>query len=178
MQPNQALGLAREVLLQVRPAAGILLDRLVYDLESHSATATFRVGVSTQFPNPDLREATWGQLTDATGQIGYALTGLLLHDGVDIFGTDFATYMSLIHQHRVNFVDAKFKFRHPCRVEQEFEIAARLEPFRGGATSLSKRYGEVDIAFIKMSFRATQRHDTQEPRELFTCRVMACCRFK
>ena len=67
------------------------------------------------------------------------------------------------------------------REESETALRELRETYEFDAASASAEIyaarGEVEIAFIKMGFRATQRHDPGEHRKLFTCKVRACCRF-
>ena len=156
---RQALDVALELLLEVRPPEGIHLRDLDFSLDTLSAVGTFNVSRSAQFPNPELEEVTGGQLVDSIAQIAYSTAGLLALHGVDIFGIDYETYRYLMHQHRVNYVDMTTRFLRPCRIDRDFFIEANDQN--------GKRFGNFTTLEISEDGIVTAVFDNGERTDIY-----------
>ena len=172
--PSPALAIAHEILQQVRVPEAIFLRDIEFAADSASGLGEFLCHRPSHFPNPNLRELTGGQLIDASAQMAYCLTGLMIHGGVDLLGLDLAGYMDEIHAHGIHAVRTDITFCHPCKFDQPFTIGARLERFRNGELSLLQR--NPRRYFVRLELKGAQRSGGPEGQSLdiFRARMAAC----
>ena len=173
-EQGSALLVAHEVLRQVRFPEAIYLQDVAYDLDGGSGTGAFLCPRSSQFPNPDLRELTGGQLIDAATQMAYCLTGLMIHGGVDLLGLDFEGFKRRIHAHRVHAVSTEMTFRKPCLFDRPFSISARLRRFRTGRFCVLRRNPRRYFVKIELDGRQQYGGQGEAAVSLFRARIAAC----
>lgn len=165
---------AREVLRQVRFPEAIYLQDVAYDASGGTGTGIFLCARSTQFPNPDLKELTGGQLIDAATQMAYCLTGLMIHGGIDLLGLDFEGFKRRIHAHRIHAVSTEMTFHTPCLYDRPFSVSAQLQRFGNGRFCVSKRNPRRYFVRIELEGRQEAGGPGEAAARIFHARIAAC----
>ena len=173
-EQGSPLLVAHEVLRQVRYPDAIYLQDIAYDSSRGSGTGTFLCSRSRQFPNPNLGELTGGQLIDAATQMAYCLTGLMIHEGIDLLGLDFEGFKRRIHAHRVHAVSTEMTFRQPCLFDRPFSIGAKLRRFRNGRFCILRRNPRRYFVRIELDGRQQSGGPGEAGASIFHARIAAC----